>query len=261
MPILKRPYLLTAVASLFLLGADAPAKELDTLKKNTEKWIEVRQRLSEEQADWNIEKQILGNGIETLSATRDALADDAVAFRNQRQEVENAAQAANERLQSFQKTDELLLSQLTEYESRILKLEPRLPDPLADKVAQLIAKIPASGAPSDFPLPNRLQNVVAIMTIVDEFNNDLHRANTIKELEDGEVIDVRILYWGLAVGYAINGAGTRAWEISPGPDGWEWKTIDQDALTIKQLFEVYDKTQDPALVGVPIKLDDQEAAQ
>ena len=141
-----------------------------------------------------------------------------------------------------------------------MSLSKRLPSPLSDKIAPFIAKIPTAETSTVAPLPNRLQNVVAIMTLVDEFNNDLHLTHTIKELDNGEVIDVRVLYWGLGAAYAINGSGDRAWTLKPSDEAWLWNAADQDAIAIKKLFDVYDKTLEPTLVGLPIQLAGKEIA-
>ena len=249
------------VVALLPLDAFAKSNELDALKRNTERWIETRQRLSEEQAAWEVEKQVLANGIDTLRATRDALAADALVHSNENQKIDDALLDAKERFARLEDASELLLSQIIKYESRILSILPSLPPPLSEELAPFVAKLPSPDATSDIAPPHRLQNVVAITTLIDEFNNDLHLNHAIRELDDGGATEVRTLYWGLAAGFAIDGSGTRAWSLAPSESGWVWRASEQDVPKMMKLFEVYDKIQDPALIGVPITLDGRGGTQ
>ena len=248
------------VAGLLSLDTFAKSNELDTLKSNTERWIKTRQRLSEEQAAWEVEKQVLANGIDTLRATRDALAADALAYANENRKIDEALFDAKARLARLEDTSELLLSQIIKYESSILSTLPSLPPPLSEELAPFIAKLPSLNATSDLAPPHRLQNVVAITTLIDEFNNDLRLNHAIRELDDGGVSEVRTLYWGLATGFAIDGSSMRAWSLAPSESGWVWRAAEQDVPNVKKLFEIYDKIEDPVLIGVPIAIDERSDA-
>lgn len=252
---------LALASCLCTLANTAHSQELNTLKENTERWIEIRSRLAKEKNDWGVENQVLKSGIETLESSRGVLEADVEFHQKKSEEIDTQTNAAKEKFASFEKTNNLLLSQVVEYESKLLNLSKRLPSPLLDSINQLLAKIPTPDAVTETPLPNRLQNVVAIMTIIDEFNNELHMTHTIKELDNGEVIEVRILYWGLAAGYATNNLGTRAWTLIPEKDSWTWSPAGDDALAIKSLFDVYDKTIEPTLIDVPFSFSGKEESQ
>ena len=226
------------------------ASELDVLKDATEKWIQTRNRISEERAKWAVEKDLLKGSLTTLETTEKLLTETNGILELQSSELEEQIDASKLEIATFERTNDFILSKVEEYEKRIQKITRSLPDPLKEEIGPLVRKIPSEGGTTP-PLPNRLQNVVAISTLIDEFNNDLTLTHSIRALPDGSVIEVRVLYWGLAGAYASNATGDKAWIIRPAMDEWEWLEEKEDPTLIKQLFEVYDKTIDPTLVSVP----------
>ena len=244
----------TALA-VFVLAFSIPstfiyARELETLKDVTEKWIQTRNRVSEEKASWATERELLKGSLITLESTQRNLQENIRILEVQTEDLQNKIVSAKEEIASFEKSDAYIESQIEGYEARILKLSDSLPTPLKDEISPLIRKISPRGTNAP-PLANRLQNIVAISTLIDEFNNDLTLTNTIKELDDGSVIEVRVLYWGLAGAYASNADGSKAWIIKPATGDWHWEEAKEQAAAVSQLFEVYDKTIDPQLVEVP----------
>ena len=250
---------LIAAMLLSIPYSTTTAQELDTLKANTERWIHVRNRLSTEKADWQSEKRILADIVATLESSKEAVEQNVAYHSDESAKLSKQVAESEARLKRFEETNQYILAQIVEYERRILALSKRLPSPLLDELQSSLVKIPKTGDDKNAPLPNRLQNVVAIMTLIDEFNSDLTLSHTIKELDSGEVIDVRVLYWGLASGYASNADGANAWILKPGEDGWRWEAAGEHATAIKQLFDVYDKIVDPALVPAPFQISRTEA--
>ncbi|MDQ8186346.1 DUF3450 family protein [Pelagicoccus sp. SDUM812002] len=254
---IPRPaFLLLALPLCSLTQTPTIANELDSLKDLTDRWIQTRNRISKEKSQWVIEKELLEGSVDTLSSTQEILSENVEILEMQSREATDAISEAEAKVAQFEETNTTVLAQVSVYEDRIRRLAERLPPPLLDEIAPLLRKIPDQES-SSTPVPNRLQNVVAISTLIDEFNNDLTLAHTIKELDDGSIIEVRVLYWGLAGAYASNLDGTKAWVISPTTSSWKWTPAGTNSLAIKSLFDVYDKTIDPALVGVPFSFLDE----
>ncbi|MBD5781499.1 DUF3450 family protein [Pelagicoccus sp. NFK12] len=244
--------LLIAIPICCLASQTTSAQALDSLKDATDRWIQTRNRISKEKSQWITEKQLLEGSVDTLRSTQEILEENVAILEMQSQEIATAIKEAEFKVAQFEETNGIIETQVSVYEERIQKLAKRLPSPLIDKIAPLLRKIPKANG-TKVPTPNRLQNVVAISTLIDEFNNDLTLAHTIKELDDGSVIEVRVLYWGLAGAYASNVDGSKAWVITPHEGEWQWTpaTSPERQTAIKSLFDVYDKTIDPKLVSVP----------
>lgn len=248
------------LALIALAGTVSPpvpstlAGELDTLKSNTDRWIEIRSRLSREQSNWDADKDILKDSIDTLEASKQSLEKDLRLHKLKTQELDQKTTEAEKSLAAFERTNDILLSQITEYEDRVRRLAARLPPPLIERLRSLLLKLPASSDQASVPVPNRVQNLISILALIDEFNNKLTLSHTIKSLDKGEAIEVRVLYWGLATGYAINATGTQSWILEPGEAEWAWRPADQHTAAIARLFKVYDKSIDPTLVDAPFKM-------
>ncbi|EDY81366.1 hypothetical protein VDG1235_984 [Verrucomicrobiia bacterium DG1235] len=247
---LRRAPLIAVFLINSLIPYAATAQELDVLKDTTHRWIQTRNRISKDKSDWIAEKELLQGSIDTLTSTEEIFTDNVEILQMQSSDLAKKIEEANSQVASFVQTNEFIKSHVTVYEKRIQDLAKRLPTPLVDEIRPLLRKIPSEENDST-PTPNRLQNVIAISTLIDEFNNDLTLAHTIKTLEDGSAIEVRVLYWGLAGAYASNTDGTNAWIITPAQGEWTWNDALDNAPAIKRLFDVYDKSVDPALVQIP----------
>lgn len=261
----KLPPLRLAVACVLIVTANCHAlyaeNNLERLKSNTERWIEIRNRLAKEQTSWKADREILNTSIETLRSSQESLQSSVAFHKAEIRKLEEQTQIALDRRKGFEQTNELLAERIGAFEARIKFLATRLPDPLKDRIQSLLIKITSQRDDLVNPLPNRLQNVVAIMTVIDEFNNAVTLSHAIKKLDTGDVIDVRVLYWGITTGYAINATGSKAWLLTPEEDGWKWTPRDDSAVQIKEMFAIYDKRIDPKIVQAPIELAMKEAQQ
>lgn len=244
------PLLLLLLASNTLHAPQGLARELETLKSVTEKWIQLRNQISKEQASWTTEKELLQGSVNTLESTKTILEEDVKLLELKTGELQSEIAEAKQTIEVYERSNAFLLNQVANYESRLRNRAPLLPDPLNETLGPLLRKIPDTEGAAP-PLPNRLQNVVAIATLIDEFNNDLTLTHTIKELDDGSAIEVRVLYWGLAGAYACNADGSKAWILQPSTADWTWIEAKENPADIKRLFDVYDKTIDPTLANVP----------
>ncbi|MDQ8203468.1 DUF3450 family protein [Pelagicoccus sp. SDUM812003] len=253
MPILKSASsLLLALA--ILAPALLPATELDQLKQKTDKWIDLRTRLAEEKAAWRTDKEVLKTSIETLQSSLSSAEESLAYYRHSIEELEERTSAARLKESAHSELGQQIAQRIDGYEQRLQALSERLPDPLKDKLRSLLAKIPGESE-QNVPLPNRLQNVVAIMTTIDEFNQSLTLSHSIRSVDDGNTIEVRALYWGLSHGFATDLTGERAWLLKPDLDGWQWIDFDESSPAIKRIFHVYDKLEDPIAVSVPFQID------
>lgn len=249
--ILRHTFLIVAIP-ICSLATLISAQELPDFKDATERWIQTRNRISQEKSEWIIDKELLTGSIDTLETTQEILEDSVRISELKNSELNEKIDQANERVEEYEESNQFILSNISAYEDRILSLSSKLPDPLKEEIAPLLRKIPKESS-STTPAPNRLQNVVAISTIIDEFNNDLTLTRAIKPLDDGSIIEVKVLYWGLAGAYASSTDGSKAWIISPVEDEWSWVEEKENPAAIKRLFDVYEKVEDPALASVPFE--------
>lgn len=236
----------------------ATPEMLEALKHNTDRWIEIKQRLSEEQINWESEKEILRNSLVTLQDSKKKLEDRIQLSELETQSTKQEIESAQAQMEEVKQTTEQLNEDVVAYENRILQMSSLFPDPLREELQTNLAKIPKERSERDAAgLAHRLLNVVTVMTAIDEFNNEVHEVHTIRETENG-ALDLQILYWGLAGAYACDATGSQAWRLTPGEEQWDWIPIHSQAANVRKLFEVYEKSTDPELIAVPFVLQTEE---
>lgn len=242
--------LLTGAATLPLAAQDSIKDTRNVL----DKWVETRQIISEEQANWKVEKSILGDTVKLLSSEVERL-DAALA------DLESSATAADEERTTLAAEKEKLTAASSVVEANIGELETQLkrvikslPAPLIDKIKPLIRRLPDDPAKTDLSLGERVQNIVGILSQADKFNTTITQTSESRDIGGGKTVEVRTLYWGLAMAYYVDASEQYAGIGIPGPDGWEWPRVDDAGDEIKELIDVYEGSEDINFVIVPARI-------
>ena len=242
--------LLTGAATLPLAAQDSIKETRNVL----DQWVETRQIISEEQANWKVEKSILGDTVKLLSSEVERL-DAALT------DLESSATAADEERTTLADEKEKLTAASTVVEANIGELEAQLkrvlkslPEPLIEKIKPLIRRLPEDPAKTDLSLGERVQNIVGILSQADKFNTTITQTSDSREIDGGKTVEVRTLYWGLAMAYYVDASGQHAGIGVPGPDGWEWPRVDSAGAEIKKLIDVYEGSEDISFVNVPARI-------
>jgi FtsZ-binding cell division protein ZapB len=239
-----------AMVPASLLAQSSVSETRDVL----DKWVETRQIISEERADWRTEQSILSDTVTLLSNEMERL-DKAL------EDLEASATAADEDRSKLAAEKERLSEAASVVEANIAGLEDQmkrvitaLPAPLVDTIKPLIRRLPDDSSNTDLSLGERVQNIVGILSQADKFNTTLTATSESRELESGKVVEVRTLYWGLAMAYYVDASGEYAGIGYPGPDGWEWPQIEGKGPEINRLLDVYEGSGEIQFVEVPARI-------
>lgn len=240
----------SAIATASLNAQNQVMETRDVL----DQWVETRQIISEEQADWKIEKSILGETVQLLSGEIERL-EKALA------DLESSATAADDERSSLAAEKETLdvassmvQANIGALETQIKRILKSLPEPLIEQIKPLIRRLPEDPENTDLSLGERLQNIVGILSRADEFNTTITQTSEPREIGDGKTVEVRTLYWGLAMAYYVDASGQYAGIGVPSPNGWEWPRIDEAGAEIKQLIDIYEGNEDITFVNVPAQI-------
>ena len=247
------PKLLALGCSLIPAGLFAQSNISET-RDVLDKWVETRQIISEEKADWRTEQSILSDTVSLLSNEVERL-DKAL------EDLEASATAADEDRSRLAAEKEVLGEAASVVETNIAGLEtqikrilPALPAPLVDKIKPLIRRLPDDSSDTELSLGERVQNIVGILSQADKFNTTLTATSESREIEGGKVVEVRTLYWGLATAYYVDASGEYAGIGYPGPDGWEWPQVEGKGAAINRLLDVYEGSGEIQFVEVPARI-------
>ncbi|MGB0333873.1 MAG: DUF3450 family protein [Opitutales bacterium] len=219
-----------------------------------EEWVETRQIVSKERADWVIEKSILGDTVALLTKELERLnkaLEDLEASATAADEDRTKLAAEKERLTAASAVVEGNIGALETQLKRIIK---SLPEPLVEKIKPLIRRLPDNPEETGLSLGERVQNIVGILSQADKFNTTITQTSDSRELESGKTVEVRTLYWGLAMAYYVDASGSYAGIGFPGAEGWEWPQVEGKGAEIKRLIDVYEGVEDIQFVEVPAQI-------
>lgn len=243
-----------ALSCTLIPGSLLAQSNISETRDVLDKWVETRQIISEEKADWRTEQSILSDTVTLLSNEISRL-DKAL------EDLESSATAADEDRSELSAQKDLLSEaaavvedNIAGLESQIKRILPALPAPLVDKIKPLIRRLPDDSNDTSLSLGERVQNIVGILSQADKFNTTLTATSESRELESGKVVEVRTLYWGLAMAYYVDASGQYAGIGYPGPDGWEWPQIEGKGAQINQLLDVYEGSGEIQFVEVPARI-------
>ncbi len=251
----ERARLLTLLcAGIALLPSLAPAQSTTPadLEAEMDRWIALERRTADERNRWRSAKQVLETSLEVLKKERAALQEQAGSNELSATLFKNRLDLVQRGTESHETAHTRLAAAIDTFEPRLRALLPRLPDPLREKIDPLVRRLAAEAGGESSSLSERAQTLVAALSSIDQFNNTLTLRHQLRDDGNGRTIDVRVLYWGLTVAYAIDASGRRAWILSPGAEGWTWRPSDGDAVAIAKLLDVHDKQRSPELVVLPV---------
>ncbi|HEV8375661.1 MAG TPA: DUF3450 family protein [Candidatus Polarisedimenticolia bacterium] len=244
--------LLTGVA---LGAADPPAapETPDSIRTLLAKWAETQQILSKEREEWKQSREVLLSRIELVKG-------EIAAFEGKTSETSKAGQDTRQEKQKLLAEGETLktgtgslLLVAGELEARIRALQPRLPDPLKEKIAPLTSRMPADSAHSAASSAERFQNIAGILNEINKFNGEITVTSEIRSLSDGKPAEVRVVYVGLGQAYFVGSRG-QAGIGRPSSGGWEWKTDDSIAPQVQEVVEVLQSKAKPKFIPLPVEL-------
>ena len=249
--------LVVAAAATTTLAQSAAQSNFDLARATLEKWVETRQLISKENADWEVERQALTDSVELLKkemATLDeniAKAEgDTTAADTEREKL----LADNEALKNASATVGGLVGNI---EQRVMKILAVLPEDLKgrENIQLLERRIPKNPQATRLSLSERMQTIVVLLTEIEKFNSSLNIAVETRKVPSGEMAQVTTFYLGLAQGFYVDATRQYAGVLTPGPEGWVASDRNDLAPLIGDVLDLYNKQkQPPQFVKVPVEI-------
>ena len=237
---MKKILLQTPLVLLCALIANGSAEEIAITQKKIDKWIETRQIISEERANWLGEKAMLETSQGILSDELTAL-NRAVELLS---ETSTMADVERENLQAereeLERSNEMLAVKVRTLEIAVQDLSARFPTPLLVKIKPLLQNIPEDVSRTKKALGQRLLTVLGVLSQAEKFNGTLTLQTNARDVSGTGVQErVTTLYWGLAFAVYVDDAGKFAGMGLPGPKGWEWSTHNESASDVRRFIATY----------------------
>jgi hypothetical protein len=253
----RYPRILLSVSFVVFLSqvpSVALGEVADDWKAKTDQWIQLEQRIATEQNDWLADKEV-------MEASRAVLQREQLTLRTRLEANELAQSLFRKRLELLegelvtqQEAKSLVLSGLEVEEERIRGIRSSLPELLRERLAPLLLRLGAGPIDQPVRVSERAQIVISILSAIDQFNGTATLTHHLRTDEQGVERDVEVLYWGLAMGYAVDQTAQQAWLLIPDTAGWNWKAAPEAASGIRELIEIHKRKRSPGLVSLPAVL-------
>ena len=98
-------------------------------------------------------------------------------------------------------------------------------------------------------------NVLGILAQAEKWNGTATLAGETREMDDGQKVQVRTLYWGLVQAIYVDALGKRAGLGRPGAVGWEFSVQPELVDEARLLIDIYEGNVDTIeFVRLPIEI-------
>lgn len=222
------------------------------VQEKVRQWVHTQQLISQEQSDWQAQKQALvdlGNirqrEISQLDEVIEAAGTRLTDAESRRAELIAEEGSLRERRAELEK-------EIVALEESALGLLPGFPPPLREKVKDAAERLEANERQSS-PLQNRYRDVLAILVEAGAFNSRLTHDIDLREV-DGKSIEVEVLYLGLASAYYTDRSGKYCGIGQSGDAGWTWTVRPKLAASIRHTIDIFQKQTTPVMVKLPMQL-------
>ncbi|MGJ8638839.1 MAG: DUF3450 family protein [Opitutaceae bacterium] len=252
---MKTPFLTACALGIATLPFSLSAQDAINKTRNTlEQWVETKQLNSKEKYDWIIEKTILEDTKLLLANELDRLNKAIAELNTTATDADENRQALAIEKEALTAGSEVVISQIGALEAHVKSIIKTFPEPLVQKLQQVITRLPDDPESTKLSMGERVQNIVAILSLADKFNTTLSLSSDSRKLSEDKVIQVTTIYWGLAGAYYVDSTGEYAGVGKPGKDGWEWTAVDSAGPQLKQLLDIYEGLEDIQFVPAPASI-------
>jgi len=256
--VVSRIVLAAALVGVALPVVSAWAESAGTIvgfRTKLEKWISTQQLISEEQSDWQAEREMLTSTRDLLRQRKEALEADIA-------KLGEASTAADEERRELllergelQRARRTLQEKIRTMEEQVLTLAPRLPAPLQKSLEPLLVQIPEDPEVDDLPLGRRLVNVLGVLVEAEKFNDTATLSGETRAVADDKRVQVRTLYWGLGQAVYVSAQGEIAGVGQPNADGWEFSLDPGLTDEASRFIDIYEGNLDAIeFVRLPVAI-------
>ncbi len=248
---------LTLALALPAFAQEPVVSPTEELRTSVREWVETMRKIQQEENDWARDQDVLRNYKEGLEKEIADLQQQIADAKTRKAGADKEAlDKVAERDRYLAAKTELTTIVRTLEESLIAKI-PSFPEPLAKepKVAQGIEDLKR-----DIALPpekrgegvsKRLLNVVNLLTEAEKFQQTVHVKPELHKDSQGREFNVQVVYFGLAMAYAVNEDGTFALVGRPGADGWKFEEKPDLAADISKLLAATTGEADATFINLP----------
>ena len=237
--------------------ADSPT---DKMKESVREWIETMREIQQEEDAWEADQEILEDQRNALRSEIDELTVRLDSARTEKEGADKESVDEIAKRDAYLKSRDLLADEVRELEKGLVGRLPAFPRPLAGQprvkelMAQLRKDVALEGDAARTGLTKRLNNVLNLMSEAEKWQQTVHLKGELHTTSDGRKLNMKVVYFGLAIAYAVDEEGTQGMVGHPGTDGWSFSERNDLAPRILEMVTVLNGDADAKFVQLPIEL-------
>ncbi|MFD2256597.1 DUF3450 family protein [Luteolibacter algae] len=230
----------------------------DELRVTVNEWVDTMREIQEEENEWTRDQEVLQN-------YREGLEKEIIDLKEKISDAKTRKAGADaESLKQTQERDRFVAAKdelsvlVRSLEENMMDKLPLIPAPLRSepKVAQAIEDLQ-----HDIKLPEdkrnegvskRLLNLINLTAEIEKFQQTVVLRQELRSDDKGHEYNMQVIYFGLAVAYAVNDDGSLALVGHPSEkEGWKFEERKELAAEIKHLIAATTGDADAAFVTLP----------
>lgn len=245
-----------ALATVGLSQENQPTAT-EELRISVAQWVETMSRIQQEENDWARDQEVLLNYKEGLTKEIEDLNERIASAETRKQGADKQSLDKSGERAKFVAAKEELTATVRRLEQAVSAKIPLFPTPLQTdpKVAQAIEDLKRDLALPDDKLDSnvskRLLNLITLVAEAEKFQQTVHIRPELHTDKSGREFNMQVIYFGLAMAYAVNEDGSFALSGKPSSQGWVFEESPKLAGAIQNLIGAATGNQDAAFIKLP----------
>lgn len=228
------------------------AERIDQAREKIQKWVETRQVISKERADWTTQKDYLLSSKALLEEGLVGIEDKLDELASKESAADTERSKLNEEKQALEAATGSVKEKIGTLEVQLLGIIKYFPDVFRTQIEPLIRRIPEDPTKTRMTISERLMNIVGIVQQANKFNSTPQLYPETVAV-GGEEIQVDVLYWGMGIAFFVDQKNEYAGYKYPTADGWKSTEMGEYAGNIRKLIDNYQrKTPEIEFSEVPV---------
>jgi predicted nucleic acid-binding protein len=248
------PTALGLAASLLGLMPTYSQEPREGLRAKIEEWVETLRQIQKEEADWDVERQILQGSKDNLLTDIEQLEELIAEAKERKSNAETATVKRSERQAELDAASAAVGKALDGFEQQFIAISSYLPEPILNELGAELELMKNEEKRTKAGTTVRVKNLLASQIKVEKFNNKITETPLTIELPNGKKQQMDTVFFGLSIAYAINQSGDYALVGKPSIDGWKFSERNEYAEAIRRLVEVSRGEGEIEFVELPAKV-------
>jgi len=248
----------TLLLALPVFAQEAALSPTEELRTSVREWVETMRKIQQEENDWARDQEILQNYKEGLESEIATLKEQIASAKTRKEGGDQQSLDKVAEKDRYVAAEDELKRQLRMMEENLSNNFVLLPEPLrkTPKITQGIEAIqrnlllPADGQTED--VSKRLAIVTELLAEVEKFQQGVHVFPELHKDSQGHEFNMQVVYFGLALAYAVNEDGSFALAGRSGPNGWQFQERNDLAPRIQKLVLTATSEKEVSFTNLPL---------